>query len=153
MNTKIVRLFCYLAAGLFCSTSAIAQTEAVAVKCMGTKNTSKGVCSGGVGPGECWSVPVSSSETVSVVIGSEGGRIRIPVSLFKSGGDGWFVIGDLKSDEQFIDGRIKLSANTKAKLKMDRVAGTIDIQSSSYLGSNFNFSGSCEKADLQTRKF
>jgi hypothetical protein len=148
-------VFCYAVAGMLCSTVANAQTDAISVQCVGIKQSSAGGCSPGQGavPGSCWSVPVSSNEMVSVIIDGERSRIKIPSSLFSGSGDGWFPISELKAGDQFVTGRFKLSNVTKPRLKMDRIAGTIDIQSSSYLGASFSFSGSCEKSDLQTRKF
>ena len=145
----------FTAAGLLCSTVADAQANVIAVQCIGTKQSSAGGCSPGQGsvPGACWSVPVSSNEIVSVIIDGEQGRIKIPASLFNASGDGWVAINELQIGDQFITGRFKLSNVTKPRLKMDRVAGTIDIQSSSYLGASFTFSGSCEKTDLETKKF
>jgi hypothetical protein len=142
-------------AGLCCSIAADAQADIISVQCAGTKQSSAGGCSPGQGamPGSCWSVPVSSNEIVSVVIDGDRSRIKIPASLFNAAGDGWFTISELQTGDQFITGRFKLSSVTKPRLKMDRVAGTIDIHSSSYLGASFNFSGLCEKTDLQVKKF
>lgn len=140
--------------GLLCS-AANAQADAISVQCLGVKQSSAGGCSPGQGsvPGSCWSVPVSSNEMVSVIIDGERSRIKIPSSLFSGSGDGWFAISELQAGDQFVTGRFKLSSVTKPRLKMDRNVGTIDIKSSSYLGTSFSFSGSCQKSDLQTRKF
>lgn len=152
IRTKIL---CYTAAGALCSAAADAQVDAISVQCVGIKQSSAGGCSPGQGavPGSCWSVPVSSNEMVSVIIDGAQSRIKIPSSLFSASGDGWFAISELQAGDQFVTGRFKLSNVTKPRLKMDRIAGTIDIQSSSYLGASFSFSGSCQKSDLQTRRF
>lgn len=139
---------------LLAAAPASAQTGLISIQCSGVNKASDGNCVFGQNSQmSCWETPNNSNETVFVVIDQGSGRVQIPATLYKTKGDGWMDIEELEVGEQFITGRLNFSSFTKPRLKIDRFAGSIDISSSSLVGTSFKFSASCQKAELNKQRF
>lgn len=126
----------------------------LSLQCSGQQQSSTQNCTHyPSGQMSCSSTPTISQESLFVRIEGDGGRVQIPVTIFKVKGDGWVTIDELEVGAQLITGKLTLSAFTKPRMKIDRYAGTIDLVSESLLGSGFRFSGVCRVAELDRPKF
>lgn len=143
-----------IAIGLASPSSAVAQEAPISIVCRGDNLSSDENCVFGQNSQmSCWSTPTRTVAEVFVQIDQDSGRVRIPTNVFNVRGDGWIEIYDLDVGQQLITGRLSLSALTKPRLKIDRYAGTIDIHSSSLIGTSFSFSGHCQRYELQGQRF
>ncbi len=124
--------------------------ENVSIACEGVTNSSETV-----GFNENYmplSAPTSSAAAVVFMLNGSEAKIRLSSTLWQSNGDGWFPVSDVEISETAIKGRVTLSQLTKPRLRIDRISGSIDLSSSSLIGTSFSFSGSCVPLDTR-RKF
>ena len=130
--------------------AAAAQAENVSIACEGVANGSETV--GFNANNMPLSAPTSSAAGVVFVLNGGEAKIRLSSTLWQSGGDGWFPVSEIQISETTIKGRVTLSPLTKPRLRIDRISGSIDLSSSSLIGTSFSFSGACVPLDMR-RKF
>lgn len=100
------------------------------------------------------SVPLQTSYNgqTRVEIGTGVTRIRLPEAMLPSlhgGRDGWYELRDLDMGEQEIEAKIAINFLNHPKVRLDRMAGTIEID-----GSSGTFQGSCTRYEAGgERKF
>lgn len=128
-----------------------AQAETVSIVCEGVANTTEAV--GFNGNNQIVTAPRTNGASVIFKLLDGKAQIKLPSTLWRSKGDGWFPVTDLEVGNDAIKGRVPLSSFTKPHLHIDRLNGRIDLSSSSYVGSSFTFSGACTPLDETARKF
>jgi hypothetical protein len=90
-------------------------------------------------------VPFSGSGLVEVT--GLTARIKLPsgmLPLVRLGEDGWFTIDGFAIGPEQISGTVRINAQSKPKLSIDRASGAISLSDS--LGQ---FSGTCERVDAR----
>lgn len=128
-----------------------AQAADLALHCSGQKKSAIEDCS--QDEMACFSRPTLSEESVFLRIDGGTGSVQIPATMFKVKGDGWVPIDEMDLSERSITGRLIFTSLTKARLKIDRYTGMIDLTFSPLLGHGFRFSGSCRPVELDKPKF
>ena len=128
-----------------------AQSSSVSIVCEGVANTTEAV--GFTENNQVLTAPRSNPAAVFFKLKDGQAQIKLPSTLWRSKGDGWFAVTDLEVSSDAIKGRVPLATFTKPRLQIDRLNGTIDMSSSSYMGSSFRFSGSCKPFDESARRF
>lgn len=128
-----------------------AKAETVSIACEGVANTTEAV--GFNGNNQIVTAPRSNGASVIFKLVDGKAQIKLPSTLWRSKGDGWFAVTDLEVGNDAIKGRVPLSSFTKPRLQIDRLSGRIELSSSSYVGSSFTFSGACTLLNEAARKF
>lgn len=91
--------------------------------------------------------------SVIIQIWDDGGRIRLPSKLIppihSRGDHGWWELDNVSTGANTISAEYRLNGLNKPKLTIDRRSGRISIRGS----ADYAFSGTCDSADSQQRKF
>lgn len=91
--------------------------------------------------------------SVMVQVWDGGGRIRLPKKLIppihSRGDHGWWELDDVSTGPNTIRAEYRLNGMNKPKLTIDRRSGHISIKGM----ADYAFSGTCDSADNQQRRF
>jgi hypothetical protein len=131
--------------------SAAADVDDITIACEGVKNSTEAVGFGA--NSQILTAPRSSAAIVIFKLKDGVAQVKLSATLWASKGDGWFPVTDLEVGTGAIKGRVPLGTFTKPRIQIDRMNGTIDMSSSSYMGSSFTFSGSCQPFNESARRF
>lgn len=142
---------CLLAILQATTQSAAAQVDDISIACEGVKNSTEAVGFGA--NSQILTAPRSNAAIVIFKLKDGVAQVKLSATLWASKGSGWFPVTDLEVGTGIIKGRVPLGTFTKPRLQIDRINGTIDLSSSSYVGSSFTFSGTCQPFDESARKF
>lgn len=91
--------------------------------------------------------------TVTIQLWENGGRIRLPDKLIppihSRGDHGWWELDKVATSRDTITAEYRLNGLNKPKISIDRRSGHISIRGA----SDYAFSGTCDTANNETRRF
>lgn len=91
--------------------------------------------------------------SVMVQLWDGGGRIRLPNALIppihSRGDHGWWELDNVSTGPNMINAEYRLNGLNKPKLVIDRRSGRISVRGA----GDYAFSGTCDSADNQQRRF